>query len=113
MAKKNKLLAAPPYPVEQTLKQLGSNLRIARLCRNLTVAEMAEKIGTGTRAVFEAEKGNPSTGIVVYVALLWALDLLEHMENVADPSKDTVGQQLSLLRERSRSRHSGGLDNDF
>ena len=113
MAKKNKLLVSPPYPVEQTLKQLGHNLRIARLCRNWTIAEVAEKIGTGPRAVLDAEKGKPSTGFVVYMALLWALDLLDNMESVADPAKDTIGQRLSLSHERSRSRHSGGLDNDF
>jgi transcriptional regulator with XRE-family HTH domain len=113
MAKKNQLLASPPYSVEQTLKQLGSNLRIARLCRNWTIAEIAEKIGTGPRAVLDAEKGKPSTGIVVYMALLWALDLLDQIESVADPTKDIVGQRLSLSRERSRSRHSGEIDNDF
>jgi transcriptional regulator with XRE-family HTH domain len=113
MANSNKLTDSPPYPVEQSLKQLGHNLRTARLCRNLTVAEIAEKIGTGPRAVMGAEKGNPSTGIVVYMALLWALDLLDQMESVADPSKDTIGQRLSLLRERSRTSNKGGLDNDF
>ena len=113
MAKKNQLLAAPPYPVEQELKQIGTNLRIARLSRNWTIAEIAEKIGTGPRAVLDAEKGKPSTGIVVYMALLWAFDLLDHMESVADPAKDTVGQRLSLSHERSRSRHRGALDNDF
>jgi hypothetical protein len=113
MAKKNQLLAAPPYPVEQILKQLGNNLRIARLCRNWTIAEIAEKIGTGTRAVLDAEKGKPSTGIVVYMALLWALDLLDHMESVADPARDVIGQRLSLSHERVRSRHSKGIDNDF
>jgi transcriptional regulator with XRE-family HTH domain len=113
MAKKNQLLAAPPYPVEQALKQLGNNLRIARLCRNLTIAEIAEKIGTGPRAVLDAEKGKPSTGIVVYIALLWALDLLDHMETVADPTKDTTGQRLSLSNERSRARHKTEVDNEF
>ncbi len=113
MAKKNQLLTSPPYPVEQELKQLGTNLRIARLSRKWTIAEIAEKIGTGPRAVLDAEKGKPSTGVVVYMALLWALDLLEHMESVADPAKDTIGQRLSLARERSRSRHKGVLDNDF
>lgn len=113
MAKKNQLLKAPPYPVEQALKQLGSNLRTARLNRNWTIAEVAEKIGTGPRAIIDAEKGKPSTGVVVYMALLWALDLLDHMENVADPSKDITGQRLALSRERARSRHSGEIDNDF
>ena len=41
--------------VEQALKTLGANIRTARLRRNLTIGEMAEKIGTGERAVADAE----------------------------------------------------------
>lgn len=113
MAKKNQLLRVPPYAVEQSLKQLGSNLRTARLARNWTIAEIAERIGTGPRAVADAEKGKPATGIVVYMALLWALDLLGDMEDIADPLKDPIGQRLSWLRERTRARHTEELNNDF
>ena len=57
MTARNKLLAAPPYPVEQMLKRLGADLRTARVRRNLTIEDMARKIGTGDRAVADAEKG--------------------------------------------------------
>ena len=43
MSKKNKLFDAPPYAVETSLRKLGSNLRIARLRRNLTISQVAEK----------------------------------------------------------------------
>ena len=69
MTARNKLLTAPPYPVEQTLKRLGAKLRTARLRRNLTIADMAARIGTGERAVSDAEKGKASTGIAVYAAV--------------------------------------------
>ena len=113
MTARNKLLAAPPYVVEQSLKRLGANLRTARLRRNLTIDDMAEKIGTGARAVADAEKGKPSTGIAVYAAMLWALDLLKQMVDVAAPEKDEEGQILALSRERARARPRTGLDNDF
>ncbi len=113
MTARNKLITAPPYPVEQSLKRLGANLRTARLRRNLTIDDMAEKIGTGKRAVADAEKGKPSTGIAVYAAMLWALDLLDQMAYVAVPEKDDVGQTLALSRERTRARPKTGLDNDF
>jgi len=113
MAARNKLLTAPPYPVEQTLKRLGANLRTARLRRNLTIDDMAQKIGTGPRAVADAEKGKPSTGIAIYAAMLWALDLLEQMADVAVPEKDEQGQALALSRERTRARPKTELDNDF
>ena len=68
MTARNKLLAAPPYPVERALKHLGGNLRTARLRRNLTIAEVAEKIGAGARAIAAAEAGKAATGAAVKVA---------------------------------------------
>jgi len=113
MAKKNPLLTTPPYAVEQALKTLGANLRTARLRRNLTSQDVADKIGTGPRAVSDAEKGKLSTGIAVYAALLWAFDLVGQMEALADPAKDKEGQALASSRERARARQSGEIDNDF
>lgn len=113
MTARNKLQTAPPYPVERTLKALGANLRTARLRRNLTIDDMAGKIGTGKRAVADAERGKPSTGIAVYAAMLWALDLLQQMEEVALPERDDEGQTLALSRERGRARPKTSPDNDF
>lgn len=113
MTARNKLLAAPPYAVERTLKRLGANLRTARLRRNFTIDDMAEKIGTGRRAVADAEKGKPSTGIAVYAALLWVLDLLDPVADIAAPENDEEGQTLALFRERARARPKAGLDDDF
>jgi transcriptional regulator with XRE-family HTH domain len=113
MTARNKLATAPPYPVEQTLLRLGANLRTARLRRNLTLEDVAEKIGTGKRAVSDAEKGKPSTGVAVYAAMLWALDLLDQLDLVAAPEKDEEGQTLALARERARARPRTELSNDF
>lgn len=113
MARKNILTSSPPYAVEQALKRLGTNLRTARLRRNLTIEVVAEKIGTGLRAVMDAEKGKGSTSSAVYIALLWAYDLLDQMDEVADPTFDEEGLSLSMTKERARSRAREGLDNDF
>ncbi len=113
MAKKNPLLTTPPYPVEQMLMRLGANLRTARVRRSLTLDDVAQKLGIQRQTISDAEKGKTSTGIAVYMALLWALGLLDQMEDVADPGKDKEGQTLALSRERTRARHSGEIDNDF
>ena len=113
MTARNNLMAAPPYPVEQALKRLGTNLRTARLRRNLTIKDVAQKIGTGPRAVSDAEKGKPSTGIAVYVALLWTFDMHGPLIELADPGKDKEGQALSLSKERARARSGGEMDDDF
>lgn len=113
MIARNKLLAAPPYPVEQDLNRLGHNLRTARIRRKYTIREVAEKIGTGPRAVMDAEKGKASTGIAVYAALLWLYGLNQPLEDIANPEKDEQGLVLVGAKEKMRARKSRGLDNDF
>jgi transcriptional regulator with XRE-family HTH domain len=110
---RNQLLGATPYPVETALKRLGQNLRAARLNRNLSIAEVAEKIGTGPRAVMDAEKGKVSTGVGVHAALLWVYDLLPSLEELANPATDEQGQVLAATKRRARARKKGALDNDF
>src|SRR5688572_29336479 len=103
-----------PYDVEKQLKHLGQRIRLARTRRNVTIQEIAERIGSGPRAVMDAEKGKPSTGIGVYAALLWALDLHDALKELADPSKDEVGLRWERIRGRVRARRSrGNIDNDF
>ncbi len=113
MAKKNPLLQAPPYAVEMALKKLGSNLRTARLRRNLTIGEVAEKIGAGRRAVTDAEHGKASAGIGTYAGLLWAFDMIPHLEEVADPERDREGQRLAEVHGRRHARRRKRLDDDF
>ncbi|MBX9690861.1 MAG: XRE family transcriptional regulator [Cyanobacteria bacterium] len=113
MSRRNKLLQSPPYPVEQALRQLGENLRLARIRRSLTIADAAERIGTGPRAVMDAEKGKAATGMVVYAALLWLYDQLDQLEEVANPSTDKVGLALEAVKARQRVRKSAGINSDF
>lgn len=115
MTARNTLTAAVPYPVEQAIKKVGHNLRTARLNRNQTIREVAERIGTGTRAVRDAENGKASTGIAVYAALLWAYDLLQPLEDLADPRADEEGFALAGIGKtpNARARKSRDLSNDF
>jgi len=113
MAARNKLLQSPPYAVEQTPQRLGGNLRIARIRRNMTIADAAERIGTGPRAVMDAEKGKPATGLVVYAALLWLYDQLQQLDEVADPAKDKEGLAREMAKQRKRAHRIKSLDNDF
>lgn len=95
------------------MRQLGENLRVARIRRNMRIADVAERIGTGPRAVMDAEKGKSSTGIVVYAALLWLYDQLDQLEAVCDASRDLEGLILAASNARQRVRKGKGLENDF
>ncbi len=101
---RNLLISAPPFKIEASVKQLGANLRTARIRRGLTIEQVAESIGTGARAVKDAERGKPTTGIVVYTALLWKYLLLDEMSDLADPLKDVTGLALIARQERKRGR---------
>lgn len=113
MSKKNALIAAPPYPVEAALKTLGANIRTARLRRRVSAQDLGKRIGVERHTVADAENGKASTAIAVYVALLWALGLVDQLAGVADPSADEEGKALALAREPKRAGRTEALDNDF
>lgn len=113
MAARNPLLAAPPYEVEQALKTLGANIRTARLRRNLSIAEIAAKIGVDRHVIGDAERGKPSTGIAIYAGLLWAMGLTDHLGRVADPLSDEEGLTLAKAQGRDKAGGRKALDNDF
>lgn len=103
----------PPYAVEAAIKTLGAHLRTARLRRNLTIADMAEKLGTTRYVVSDAEGGKITTSVAVYVGLLWACDLLPQLEAMASPTADAEGLAMAALRDREKARTRKGPDNDF
>lgn len=113
MPARNSLSDAPPHAILLAVSRLGDDLRTARLRRNLTIEEVAAKIGSGRRAVADAEHGKATTSMAVYAALLWTYDLLDGLDRLADPAADQEGVILARSQGRSRSRRSQGLDNDF
>lgn len=88
-------------------------MRTARLRRNLTIAAVADKIVAGPGPVSDAEKGKVTTGAAVYIALLWAYDLLGSMNDIADLALDDEGLALLTERDRARARATKYLDNNF
>jgi transcriptional regulator with XRE-family HTH domain len=114
MPRSNLLLRQPPSAVERVLVEVGAALRLARVRRGWSRAQLAERIGTGVRAIADAEAGKPATAIGITLGMLWALGLLEHYAALADPARDTEGQRLARARERTRApTRSGGDDRDF
>jgi hypothetical protein len=74
---------------------------------------MGDKIGASRQVVADAEIGKPSTSAAVYVALLWALGLLDQLGDVADPARDEEGTTLAASSERRRGGRRAEPDNDF
>jgi transcriptional regulator with XRE-family HTH domain len=114
MPRSNLLLRQPPAAVVRALVEVGAALRLARVRRGWSRTQLAERIGTGVRAIADVESGKPATAIGITLGMLWALGLLEHYAALAEPSRDVEGERLARARERTRARtRAGGDDRDF
>lgn len=113
MPRLSKVAQSPPAAVEEALKRLGSNIRTARLRRKIRLEDLAERVGVSRFALADAEKGKPTTSVVVYAAALWALGLIEDMRGLADPDRDSEGKALERVRSPKKAHHTKVLDNDF
>lgn len=113
MPRLSKVAQSPPAAVEEALKRLGSNIRTARLRRKIRLEDLAERIGVSRFALADAEKGKPTTSVVVYAAALWALGLIEDMRGLADPDRDSEGKALERVRSPKKAHPTKALDNDF
>src|SRR5438270_13577099 len=104
MSKRNIIQAAPPFAIEQSLKKLGERLRIARLRRNLTLVAAAAKIGTGVRAVRDADAGRASASISTYWTAVCACDLTTRADDLPVPGKDAEGRAFDTSRDPANGR---------
>lgn len=113
MTRVSKIAENPPAAVETALTRLGNNLRTARLRRKMPLEELAQRIGVSRFALADAEKGKPTTSIVVYAGALWALGLVGDLRLVGDPDTDTSGRTLERMRGPKKAGVGRVIDNDF
>ena len=104
MSRRSKITHSPPAEVEDALKRLGQNIRIARLRRRLRIQDVADRIGTSRFTVADLERGKPSTSVAAYFGSLWALGLLDQVAPVADPDLDEEGKILEHARLPTQAR---------
>ncbi|QKX17178.1 helix-turn-helix transcriptional regulator [Microbulbifer sp. YPW1] len=83
---------------------LGQRLKQARLNRDLTQIEVAERAGVSRKAVLNAEKGKAQ--LEVLVAILQALDLTAQLDSFLPPQPPSP-IQLAKLQGKQRQRASG------
>ena len=101
---KNKMAYLMPSTVE-ILENMGENIKLARLRRNLSVELVAERANVSRATLWKIEKGNPSVAIGNYAAVLHALnnmdsDLLKIAED------DVLGRELLELNISTKKRVS-------
>ncbi len=85
-------------------EEIGQRLKQARLNRDLTQTEVAERAGVARKSVLNAEKGKAQ--LDVFIAIMVALDLTETL-NLFLPPQEISPIQLAKLQGKQRRRASG------
>lgn len=93
-----------PRKLEQKMAVVGEQIKLARLRRNLSVAQVAERATCSPLTVSRIEKGVPTVAIGIYLRVLYALQLEDDILLLAQ--KDEMGralQDLALNKKRKRA----------
>lgn len=93
-----------PRKLEEKMKIVGEQIKLARLRRNLSVAQMAERATCSPLTVARIEKGTPTVAIGIYLRVLYALQLEDDILLIAQ--QDALGRQLQDLALTNRKRAS-------
>ena len=103
-----------PGPVERELKRIGFGIETARLRRNMSQQELADRVGASIHTIRAVEAGRAGTAIGSYAQALWVLGLIGTLSSVADPSLDAEGLVLEGAdRRRKGGRRSHRISDDF
>ena len=96
-----------PADVEAGVRLLGQRVKLARLRRNLSQAEMAERAGVSRMTWGALEAGRGATSIAL---LARALEILGYPERLsALLESDPMGEDLEAVHGRRRGGVSDGL----
>jgi transcriptional regulator with XRE-family HTH domain len=69
--------------IQRILEELGDNIRLARLRRKLSAAQVAERAGMGRTTLTKIEQGYPGVGMGQIINVLKVLGLEEDLLLVA------------------------------
>jgi len=103
------------FPAEVTVHvaRLGQRIRVARLRRGWSVAELAAKAGINRNTLTALELGKMGTAVGVCFTVIWILGLDQSLENLADPDADLHGKALEASRRPKRARRPKKLRDEY
>ena len=93
-----------PRKLEQKMQIVGEQIKLARLRRNLSVAQIAERAACSPLTVSRIEKGAPTVAIGIYLRVLYALQLDDDILLLAQ--EDVMGKALRDMNLKKRGRAS-------
>ena len=89
-----------PRKLEQKMQIVGEQIRLARLRRNLSIAQVAERATCSPVTINRVEKGAPTVAIGIYLRVLYALQLDDDILLLAQ--KDDMGRALQDVALKHR-----------
>lgn len=88
------------------MRELGENFRLARLRRDLSAEQVAERAGISRNTLIKIERGDEGVAIGMYFRVLIVLRLEDDLTNVA--KDDVLGRKLQdaglLTNQRASKR---------
>lgn len=92
--------------VERALRDLGTNIRIARKKRRMSVADFAERMGVSRPTVTRLETGDGGVSVANLAMALRALGELDRLGDLMDMAQDDTGLMMdsAALPQRIRKR---------
>lgn len=93
-----------PRKLTQKMEVVGEQIKLARLRRNLSIAQVAERATCSPLTVSRVEKGLPTVAIGIYLRVLYALQLDDDILCLA--KEDAIGRALQDLKLKQRERAS-------
>ncbi|MDR3189556.1 MAG: helix-turn-helix domain-containing protein [Prevotellaceae bacterium] len=88
------------------LEELGENIKLARLRRKLSAAQVAERAGISRSTLWQIEKGLPNVSMGYYAQVLFVLGLEKNLSGIA--ADDVLGRKLQdaqiLVKKRAPKR---------
>ena len=93
-----------PRKLEQKMQIVGEQIKLARLRRNLSVAQVAERATCSPLTVSRIEKGVPTVAIGIYLRVLYTLQLDDDILSLA--KDDELGRALQDMNMIPRKRAS-------
>ena len=93
-----------PRKLERKMQTVGEQIKLARLRRNLSIAQVAERATCSPVTISRIEKGAPTVAIGIYLRVQYALQLDDDILHLA--RKDEMGRALQDLALTNRERAS-------